>query len=148
MRSVETFTEAQLLKYMRSHRLAVVATVGQQGEPQGALVGVGSTDALEIVFDTLSTTRKHVNLERDKRVAVTFSGPDEKTLQLQGVAFAVSTTRDEDHRYREAYYATWPEGREHLQWPRLAYWAISPRWARYSDYDLGPLIAEFRWPAP
>ncbi|MBV9276807.1 MAG: hypothetical protein JOZ97_01075, partial [Candidatus Eremiobacteraeota bacterium] len=117
-------------------------------EPQGALVGVGSTDALEIVFDTLSTTRKHVNLERDKRVAITFSGPDEKTLQLQGVAFAVSTTRDEDHRYREAYYATWPEGREHLQWPRLAYWAISPRWARYSDYDLGPLIAEFRWPAP
>jgi len=143
---MQSFTEAELLKYVRAHRLAVVATIGEQGEPQGALVGVGSTDALEIVFDTLSTTRKHANLVRDKRVAVTFSGPGEKTFQLQGVAFAVSKAGDKDRRYREAYYARWPEGREHLQWESLAYWAISPRWGRYSDYDLGPLIVEFSWP--
>jgi len=143
---MEAFTEADLLNYIRSHKLAVVATNGPEGEPQSALVGIGSTDALELVFDTLSTTRKHTNLERDNRIAVTFSGPKEKTLQLQGVAFSVSTAENEDRRYREAYYATWPEGREHLQWENLAYWAISPRWARYSDYDLGPLIAEFRWP--
>jgi len=31
---------------------------------------VGATPALELVFDTLSTTRKHANLLRDRRIAV------------------------------------------------------------------------------
>lgn len=130
---------------MRRHKLAVVATIGADGGPQSALVGVGTTPALEVVFDTLSTTRKHANLLRDSRIAVTFSGPDEQTLQYEGVALPVSTAGAEDEAYRQAYYEAWPEGPERAQWQNLVYWRVTPRWARYSDYDRGPLRVEIRW---
>ena len=130
---------------MRRHKLAVAATCGAHGGPQSALVGVGTTQALEVVFETLSTTRKHANLQRDPRIAVTFSGPDEQTLQYEGAVLPVSVTSAEDDVYREAYYDAWPEGRQRLNWPNLVYWRVTPRWARYSDYSRGPLIVEFHW---
>jgi general stress protein 26 len=144
-KAVKSFDKAEMLEYMRGHRLAVIASIGADGEPQSALVGVGSTDGLEVVFDTLSTTRKHANLERDPRIAVTFSGPGEQTLQYEGIALPVSITSAEDQVYRQAYYEAWPEGRQHLLWRDLVYWRVEPRWARYSDYECGPLIVEFHW---
>ncbi len=134
--------KTELLSYMRSHRLAVIGTAGPNG-PQGALVGIAVTDCLQIVFDTASDSRKHRNLQGDARIAVTFSGPGEQTLQVQGRAHAVSVTGEADALYREAYYSFWPDGRERLKWPNIAYWRIEPSWARYSDFDRGPLIVEF-----
>ncbi len=93
---MESFGKPEMLAYMQRHKLAVVATIGADGGPQSALVGVGTTHALEVVFDTLSTTRKHANLQRDRRTAVTFSGPGEQTLQYEGVALPVSVTGAED----------------------------------------------------
>jgi hypothetical protein len=141
------FVKADVLGYMRKHRLAVVSSCAAGGAPQGALVGVATTDSLELVFDTISSSRKHENLSRDCRIAVTFSGPHEQTLQLEGVALPVSTSGSDDAIYREAYYLAWPDGRDRLKWTNLTYWRILPRWARYSDFSLGPLIAEFRWDA-
>ncbi len=141
------FNNSDLLSYVRKHRLAVVSTRAADGAPQGALVGVGVTESLELVFDTVSSSRKHQNLMRDHRIAVTFCGPHEQTLQLEGCARELSTTSSEDAPYLEAYYLSWPDGRERLNWPNLAYWKITPRWARYSDFNGGPLIAEFRWDA-
>ena len=135
-------THADLLAYMRGHKLAVVASVDADGQPQAALVGVGVTDGFDIVFDTLATSRKHANLSADPRAAVTFSGPGERTLQYQGVAHPVSITGKADALWREAYYAAWPEGPDRLGWPDLAYWRIEARWLRFSDYDAGPLIFE------
>ncbi len=108
---MESFGKAEMLAYMRQHKLAVVATIGADGGPQSALVGVGTTDAMEIVFDTLSTTRKHANLQRDRRIAVTFSGPGEMTLQYEGLAALVTSSGHEGEVYREAYYEAWPDGR-------------------------------------
>src|SRR4051812_41035711 len=119
---VESFGKPEMLAYMRGHRLAVIATIGSDGGPQSALVGVGITPTLEIVFDTLSTTRKHANLERDSRIAVTFSGPGEQTLQYEGLAVPVSVSGAKDEGYRQAYYEAWPEGRQHMRWPSLVYW--------------------------
>lgn len=132
----------ELLFWMRSHRLAVVGTSGPDG-PQGALVGVAITDDLQIVFDTVSDSRKHANLARDPRAAVTISGPGEQTLQVEGRAHAVSATDQADSVWREAYYCAWPDGRDRLKWPKIAYWRIVPRWARFSDFDKGTLIVEF-----
>jgi general stress protein 26 len=138
-------SKSEVLAYMRQARYAVVATIGADGRPQSALMGVATTDELEVVFDTLSTSRKHANLTRDKRIAITFSGPDEQTLQLEGIALPVSVTGSADYDYRETYYAVWPQGRERTSTPQLAYWRVVPHWARYSDYARGPLVVEFRW---
>lgn len=134
--------KSELLSYMRSHKLAVIGTAGSNG-PQGALVGIAVTDDFEIVFDTVSDSRKHRNLLRNGRIAVTFSGPAEQTAQYEGEAHSVSIADQTDARYREAYYAVWPDGRDRLSWPKIAYWRITPRWVRFSDFDRGPLIEEF-----
>ena len=145
---VERFGKPEMLAYMRAHKLAVVSTIAADGGPQSALVGVATTDGLEVVFDTLSTTRKHTNLLRDSRITVTFGGPDEMTLQYEGIATLVPSIGPEGEVYREAYYEAWPDGRlRAAQWQSLVYWRVAPRWARYSDYNGGPLIVELQWQA-
>jgi hypothetical protein len=140
------FSRAELLIYMRGHRFAVVSSNGQQGEPQAALIGIAVSPACEIIFDTVADSRKHANFLRDPRVAVVLSGPAEKTLQLEGVAKPMAISGAPDAELRSIYYEVWPSGRDRLSWPKLSYWCIAPRWARYSDFDRGPLIQEFIWP--
>lgn len=138
-------SDSELLAYMRGHQLAVVSTLGADGGPQSALVGIATTDDFQIMFDTVSTSRKHFNLLRDTRISVTFSGPGERTLQYEGVATPVSVSGAQDGAFREAYYLAWPDGRNRLAWAGLAYWRIMPRWLRFTDYDRGPLIFERRF---
>lgn len=137
-----------LLAYLRRHTLAVLATHAADGAPQAALVGVAITDDFTVVFDTVSDSRKHANLLNDARAALVFSGPGERTVQLEGAASLVSATAPCDAIWREAYFAAWPSCRDHLAWPKIAYWRITPRWLRYSDYDASPpAIFEKRWDA-
>ena len=101
-------TTAQLLEFMRAHPLAVQASVSSSGAPQAALVGVAVTDAFELVFDSLETTRKIENLRLNPRVAFVIGGhsvDEERTVQYEGVA-------DEPHgserdRIKSAYFAVW-----------------------------------------
>jgi pyridoxine/pyridoxamine 5'-phosphate oxidase len=138
-----TFSSADLLQYLRRSKLATLSTLGPDGSPQSALVGIGVTDDLRIVFDTVSTSRKHRNLARDARIALVVAGPDEQTVQYEGLAFPVPTSGSDGAQLREAYYLSWPDGRDRLTWANLSYWCISPTWARYSDFNLGPLIVHF-----
>jgi pyridoxine/pyridoxamine 5'-phosphate oxidase len=142
---MELSSKSEVLAYMRQARYAVIATVDPDGQPESALMGIATTNELEVVFDTLSTSRKHMNLLRNNHIAVTFSGPDEQTLQLEGIAIPVPVTGSAGYEYRETYYAVWPAGRERTSTPQLAYWRVAPRWARHSDYAGGPLVVEFRW---
>jgi|SRR5579871_3201863 len=139
------FDKGELLDYMRGHRLAVVSSLGPAGEPQSALVGIAVSGRHEVVFDTTSDSRKHGNLLRDPRASIVFTGPGEQTLQLEGIARPVAVAGRADDELRAAYYAAWPDGRDRLTWPNLAYWCVAPTWARYSDFDRGPLIREFAW---
>jgi hypothetical protein len=139
------FGKPELLPYMRSARLGVVSSLAPGGAPQSALVGIATTDDFEIVFDTVATSRKHANMLADNRVSLVIAGPAEQTLQLDGHCAEVPVNGTTGADFREAYYRAWPDGRDRLAWPGIAYWRISPKWARYSDFDRGPLIAEFRW---
>ncbi len=138
-------TKAELLAYLRGHKLAVVGSIGPDGAPQAALVGVAVTNEFEVVFDTVTTSRKHANIRSDPRVSVTWSGPGEQTVQYEGRAAEVGGPEAEP--YKQAYYQAWPDGPSRANWPNLAYIRVRPVWARYSDYDRGPLIAEFAWPS-
>ena len=141
------FTEHDVLSYMRRHKFAVIATTETTGAPHASRVGIATTDALELVFDTLVSTRKHANLQREPRVAVMFTGPDHQTLEYEGVAFPVSVSDSADNEYRELYYSVWPDGRERAKLPYVAYWRIVPRWARYSEIYRGPILIECHWNA-
>lgn len=140
------FTKTELLDYMRGHRLAVVSSIGPRGEPQAALVGIAVSPLCEVIFDTVADSRKHANLMRDPRASLVFTGPAEKTLQLEGIARPVPVSGTQDAQLRSIYYEAWPDSCSRLSWPKLSYWCIAPQWARYSDFDRGPLILEFGWP--
>src|SRR5690348_10505438 len=113
-------TNAALLAFLRTQRLAVQASRAGDESVQAALVGIATTDALEIVFDTLATTRKARSLRRSARIALVIGGwatGDERTVQYEGIA---DEPRGADlERVKGAYFAAWPDGPSRADWPGL-----------------------------
>lgn len=136
------FTREDLVAWLRRARLATIATISADGSPQAALVGIGVTDDLRLVFDTSAKSRKHANLLRDPRVAVVVGGSGEQTLQYEGLASPVPPRGSEGDALREAYYLTWPDGRARRAWPDLAYWRVVAVWVRFTDYDADPVVTQ------
>jgi hypothetical protein len=135
----------ELLRFLRSHRVAVEASVSPGGGAQAAVVGFAITDRFEIVFDTVDSTRKARNLRLSPKLAFVIGGllpGDERTVQYEGVADEPSGG-DLD-RLKQVYYATYPDGPSRLSWPGIMYVRVRPTWVRYSDYNVDPpIIVEF-----
>ncbi|MEA3040286.1 MAG: hypothetical protein QOE79_2799 [Sphingomonadales bacterium] len=141
-----SFELSELLDFMRGSRLGVISTLSGTASPQSALVGIATTDDHRVIFDTVSTSRKHANLKRNPHISLVIGGADEKTVQYEGHAVEVPTDGPDGSLEREVYFSTWPEGRDRLNWPNITYWCISPTWARYSDFGASPpVIVEFTW---
>jgi general stress protein 26 len=138
-------TPGELLAFMRTHRVAVQASVSAAASAQAAVVGIAITDRFEVVFDTLASSRKATNLRANPAIALVMGGlmpGDERTVQYEGVAD--EPDGDERDRLTAAYYAVYPDGRDRLGWPGLTYVRVRPRWIRYSDFGQPtPLIVEF-----
>ena len=138
-------TTAELLMFLRTQRLAVQASRGADDSLQAALVGIAVTDSLEIVFDTLATTRKARNLRVSPRAALVIGGwlsGDERTVQYEGIAD--EPTGPDLDRLKATYFAAWPDGPSRANWPGLTYLRLRPTWIRYSDFNQNPpLITEF-----
>ena len=132
----------QILAFLKTKKFAVVASVSPEGKPQSAVVGIAVTDDLEILFDTLTTTRKVRNLRRARSVSLVVGWDrDEITVQIDGIA-------DEPHgaelaRLKETYFASHPGGREREGWPNITWVRIRPQWLRYSDFGFGGTVVEF-----
>jgi pyridoxine/pyridoxamine 5'-phosphate oxidase len=76
-----------LLQFLRAHRWAIEATSSPTAQPQAAIVGVAVTDKLELVFDTLASSRKAANLRANSRIALVIGGwneADPRTVQYEG----------------------------------------------------------------
>jgi Pyridoxamine 5'-phosphate oxidase len=128
--------KASLHAFMTRSRYGVVSSLAADGTPQSALVGVAITPDLAIVFDTLKTTRKYANLRARPACSIVLWPGGEQTVQLEGVAH--EPVGAELERYREAYFAAWPDGRDRLAWQGIVHLVVEPRWARLSDYDQSP----------
>ena len=138
-------TPRELLAFMRTHRVAVQASVTPAAASQAAVVGIAITDRFEVVFDTLGSSRKAHNLRANPSIALVMGGlmpGDERTVQYEGVADEPDGAERE--RLTEAYYGVYPDGRDRLSWPGLTYFRVRPQWIRYSDFGQPtPLIVEF-----
>ena len=126
---------AELLTFIRRHRYAVQASTAADGAPQAAVIGIAVSDALEIVFDTLGTTRKAQNLAQDARIALVVGWDEEQTVQLEGLADEPSGA--ELARLKAIYFAQFPDGPGREQWPHITYFRVRVAWARYSDFRAG-----------
>ena len=124
---------------MRSQRLAVEASCVPEGPVQAALVGIAVTDAFEIVFDTLGTTRKARNLRASPRAAFVLGGwaaGDERTIQFEGIAD--EPVGAELERIKQIYFAAWPDGPARASWTGITYFRVRPTWIRFSDFNCDP----------
>ena len=130
----------ELLAFLRRHRLCVQASVNEAGAPQAAVVGYAVTDDLEIVFDTLGSTRKAHNLRLEPRIALVVGWDEEQTVQLEGLADEPRGA--ELARLKQVYFAAFPDGVERQSWPGIAYFRVRPQWARYSDFRAGGSLSE------
>jgi hypothetical protein len=132
-------TRAELLSFMRRHPHSVQATVGADGAPQAAVVGIIVTDDFEVFFDTIETTRKAVNLRARDRVAFVLGGPEPgaaETVQLVGAADEPTDVDLEE--LKQLYFARFPDGVARQAWRGLTYVRVRPTWLRYSDFRVDP----------
>jgi pyridoxine/pyridoxamine 5'-phosphate oxidase len=125
-----------LIEFMRAQKWAVEASVSPEGTPQAAVIGVAVTDSLELVFDTVGTTRKAANLRANPRVAFVIGWDDGKTVQYEGVAD--EPTGEELARLKQAYFAKFPDGVEREGWEGITYFRARPTWLRFSDFTTTP----------
>jgi hypothetical protein len=138
-----------LLTFLRSHRWAIEATSSPVLAPQAAIVGIAVTERLEIVFDTLASSRKAANLRANPRVALVIGGwvdDDPRCVQYEGLADFPAGAELE--QLKQIYFAAFPDGPTRLSWPGITYVRVMPRWVRYSDFTVEPpTIAEHRFPS-
>jgi pyridoxamine 5'-phosphate oxidase-like protein len=134
-------TEMDLYSFMARSKLGVLGSLWQSS-PQSALVGIAVTPQLEIVFDTIESSRKYRNLRMAPACSFAIGWDGEQTVQLEGEAKQLASPELE--RYQEIYFKAWPDGRAHLSWPGIVYFIVRPRWIRFSDFDRTPAsIQEF-----
>ncbi len=132
--------QASLHAAMLHCRYGVVSSIGEDGVPQSALVGIAIGPQLEIIFDTLKSSRKYPNLVKRPECAFVLICEGEQTIQFEGIAF--EPTGVELEKYQATYFAVWPDGPTRMNWPGIAYLVVRPRWIRYSDYDQQPPLIE------
>lgn len=136
-------TEIDLYKFIAQSKLGVLGTVGETG-PQSALVGIAVTEKLEIVFDTIKSSRKYPNLVARPACSFVIGWTGEKTVQYEGAAEELTGGQLES--YQKVYFRAWPDGPARMSWPGIVYFVVRPKWIRYSDFDQRPpLIREFKF---
>lgn len=137
-------TKSELLEFMRRHRLAVEASVTTDGAPQAAVVGVAVSDQLEVVFDTLATSRKCTNLRRDPRLALVLGWDLEEGCTVQFEGLADEPQGSELEQLKQLYFGVFPDGVDRAAWPDITYVRVRPTFIRFSDFrGAAPKIVEF-----
>jgi pyridoxine/pyridoxamine 5'-phosphate oxidase len=127
---------AAIYAFMRRQRYAVVSSIATDGTPQSALVGIASTSRLEVIFDTVKSSRKYPNLIQRPACSLVIGWSGEQTLQLEGISEEPQGAALK--QFQDVYFGQWPEGREHTSWPGITYFVVQPHWIRFSDYDQNP----------
>ncbi|MGA7409223.1 MAG: pyridoxamine 5'-phosphate oxidase family protein [Bryobacteraceae bacterium] len=126
-------TKQDLYEFIRQHDLAVMATVSPSLTSESALVVVAVTPELELIFDTVRSSRKYTNLKENPSISFVIGWKGEITLQYEGVA--EEPVGDELQLYKSLYFERYPDGRSREVWPGIVYFKVRPTWIRYCDYN-------------
>lgn len=85
-KKVQRMTKEFLYDFISKHRLTVLATISENNMPEAALVGFAITPDLEIIFDTVKTSRKYKNLLKNPAISFVVGWDGEQTVQYEGIA--------------------------------------------------------------
>jgi general stress protein 26 len=123
----------EVLQFMNSGRLAVFARVSENLRPEAAQMGFAVTPELEIILDTVKSSRKYPNLKKNPQVAWVIGCSPEATVQSEGVAGELEG--EELAKYKKIYFAAFPDGPRRENWPGITYLVVRPKGVRYCDYN-------------
>lgn len=129
-------TKPDVFAFMARQKLGVLSSLGADYTPQSALVGIAVTPELEIVFDTVKSSRKYGNLVARPACSFAIGWEGEQTVQYEGLAQELAGQDLE--RCQQVYFAAWPDGPARLSWTGIVYFVVRPTWIRYSDFDQNP----------
>lgn len=133
-------TKAEITTFIKKHNLAVVATSNKEGNPQAAVVEFAEYDNLTIIIDTLTHSRKYKNLQLNKHVAIVIGWDEDITVQIDAQATELSNKELEEAK--EIYFKKNAKARKWENNPDIAYFALKPKWLRYSDVSKEPWFIE------
>jgi general stress protein 26 len=129
-------------QFINQQKLGVVSTINLVNKPEAAVVGIAVSNNLEIIFDTVKTSRKYQNILHNPNVALAAGWDDEITIQYEGTAEVLGGDSEADN-LREVYFRAFPDGRERAEtWPGLVHIKVSPKWIRYSNFNEPQVIEE------
>ncbi len=124
----------EVFEFLDGERLGVLATVAEDGTPEAALMGIVATPKLELVFDTVKSSRKYPNIKKNPRVALVIGCSTEVTVQYEGIAEELAG--EPLAQYKKIYFAKFTDGQARENWPGITYFVVRPKWVRYCDYNV------------
>jgi len=84
---LSTMNKSEVYRFIAEHKLGVLGTISPSGFPQSALVGIAVTPQLEIIFDTVKSSRKFQNLASRPNCSFVVGWKGEVTVQYEGIAY-------------------------------------------------------------
>lgn len=133
--------KAEFIAYIGAINAGVIATADPEHGPESAFIHLAVMPDLSIVFETLITSRKYRNLQRDPRASLVVGGREKTTIQIEGIVDEPAETLREE--LISTYYKACPHNVGHQNWPGLTYLRLRPRWLRYSDYGMPWKVEEY-----
>lgn len=139
--TIEASDRAAVAHFVRVCGSGVVASIGADGSPQAAYVGLTATDDGVLVFDATSESRKIANIRERPQVALAVTGA-ETSVQLEGRA---RIAHDEERwRLGEVYTERFPSSRALDAGFELV--AVDVHWVRvYDAAEHPPRTIEATW---
>lgn len=133
-KKVQRMTKEFLYDFISKHRLTVLATISENNMPEAALVGFAITPDLEIIFDTVKTSRKYKNLLKNPAISFVVGWDGEQTVQYEGIARIPADKQLEN--LLPYYFKVHPDGIDRKENQKeLVYFCVKPKWIRYADFD-------------
>lgn len=117
-------------EFMSLSQTCVLSTV-RDNSPQSATVGFSVDDDFNILIVTNSSTRKALNISKNPSVSIVVGFEGSKTVQIEGVASAVSAEELGDRL--DYHFEKVPAARKHAS-ENQTFFMIKPNWLRYTDY--------------
>jgi hypothetical protein len=122
-----------LYAFMSRHKLGVLSTIGPSGDPQSALMGIAVTTELEIIVDTVKSSRKYSNLTTSAACSFVIGCEGEQTVLYEGIAAELRGAELE--RRKTSYISVWPDGPSRESWPGIVYCVVRSTTCHLSRTD-------------
>lgn len=126
-------TKQEVVEFLGTQNLCVIATLAVDGRPQTATVAFSESPNLEIIIGTDINSRKSQNMQREGRVALTITDPENRmTVQIEGLALLI-TKESFAEKYSTRHYEKLPFSMPFKDIKEQVNFVITPTWVRFSD---------------